>query len=316
MNIARALLVAVLSSISAVALAAGPGKVNCKKAEMVKLGMTEKQVTGLLGKPYAVELAKGYATYRWGEASRFGKPPPGMEGFTVQFDTLKDRLADAKVTFFAGLCDGKPLVSLTGEQLAAIQLQQLKAKVGNRIVSRISFEQSDYYLAYASDVSSKKWRFLEYIPESQNLLRWKQMLSIHAHFDGSTPQQRYEAEEQKEKAKGNPYFHLLYRAEDGNEIIIAEPILGSEFIEYQVTRWLLGNGQTRAFTTSNRWYFADGGLNRDQFIEREMKQDEARAQALKALETIEPPDLGAEGAMLFTINGKEDGAVWVNPQGQ
>jgi hypothetical protein len=245
-------------------------------------------------------------TYLWETAD-------GTDRLSVQFDLTDTNVKTLPAVAVAGTCGGA-LIALVpdGVQAGLGLLELAKLPGGDRISRQIEFDGTAFHLAYAANNREDSTRLLEYVPQGQSLSQWHQMLTVVLHTDGGSPADRLEQTRELAMQTGNPHFKALHVAKDGSEAIAAIPMQRPDAVEYQVSRWVTVPGGVQASVYFIRNY-ADSGVDRDTFVSLEADRAGSRAESLKALAGILPPDLGGNGSLTFTRNGKDDSEVWIDP---
>lgn len=295
-----------LLTASSVAIASKPRPIDCAKARSIQVGMSERQVVQLLGKPYILGLGSGYMRYGW-------RDPQGVDKLDVQFDVLTEKIKERRVVVVDGSCAGEMISTLPQGLQAAIWSKALaEFPHGAELPRHITFGETDLHLGYVGEDFSQKIRFAEYVPLGQSLLRWREMVAVFIHGDQSTPTQKLSEMEEIAKRTKNPHFLRILAANDGSEAMGALPSIKDDYVEYQVARWTSVPDGVRAEVYFIRSYLSDG-LAIDAFVERQASRAKVDSHSLDTLSRIVPPSLGENTGLTFTVNGRADGEVWVDP---
>ena len=279
-----------------------PRPIDCAKAQAIAPGWTEKQVVKAMGKPYSVQLGGGSMGYGW-------QSEDGSDRLSVLFGSRAAKDEERQVVSVAGTCGGSAIAQLRDGEQATMGLQALATlPQGKDLPQRIAFDGTTFHLAFARDSRTPQMRFVEYVPQGQNLSHWKQMVAVFQHTDGSTPADKLRDAEKIAQQTRNPHFKRVDLAKDGSEAIAAFPMLRNDSVEYQVVRWTAVPGGVQASVHFVRNYTGEAPL--DAFIADQEQRITARADGLKALAGIVPPPLGEVQTLIFTRNGREDSQVW------
>ncbi len=286
--------------VSHLALSAEP-VADCEKTAKVQLGMAEKQLKHLLGNPSSVELGGGQVTYQWANDA----------GDSVRVLFIREpgvTYKDSKAVMASVRCKGARSDLVAPEWSARVGIQALRTLPGGRALPlRLPFEEGEYFLAYAAQEQDGR-RYLEYLPQGQNLGQWREMVSSYLNPPGVTPQQVFESIETGQAKLGNPHFKRL--AANAGRICAGYPVLGNTFVEYLTVCWKSFGNNALDMVHSIRIY-NPSRQQREDFIAEHEAQAQRRADALDAMRQVIPPDFSRQASVYFTTNGTEDGDVWV-----
>jgi len=279
-----------------------PRPIDCGKAQAIAAGWTEKQVVKAMGKPYSMQFGRDLMAYGWQSEN-------GADRLSVRFDVGPAKVGERHVVAVTGTCKGSAIAQVADGELATMGLQALATlPQGKDLPQRVAFDGTTFHLAFAHDSRPQQMRYVEYVPQGQNLSHWKQMVALFQHTDGSTPADKLRDAEANARRTGNPHFRRLHLEKDGSVAIAAFPMLRDDSVEYQVVRWAAVPGGVQASVHFVRNYAGEAPL--DAFIANQEQRVADRVQGLESLAGIVPPPLENTDSLIFTRNGREDSEVW------
>lgn len=281
------------------AIATTPRPLDCAKAQAIAVGWTGKQVIRTLGKPYVMRFARDSMTYGWQDAD-------GEDRLEVEFDNQQRNLDARQVQRIHGRCGGSAIGQAASTSALAPDAAALAA-----LPRRITFEGTEFHLAYVAESVERRLRFVEYLPQGQTLDAWRTMIAVFLHADGSTPQSQLAQARQAAEQAGNPHFRQVHLSASGDEAAAALPMRRDSAVEYQLPYWRAVPGGVLATVYFSRLYGAQGaGL--DRHVQDQEAAIDTHLAALRALPAIVPPAVGSNGALTLTRDGTAHSEVLVD----